>query len=503
MQNKKKRIGICKVTGFNLLIAGVLFINTVVFSQGIQEPNVAGAFYPKDTKELTSMIDGYLSETSFESIGGQIFALISPHAGYIYSGRIAAYGYNSIKARVYKTVIIIGPSHHYAFKGAVVYPQGSFRTPLGDVEIDNKFTQSLLKQNGTIVAKTEVFQKEHSIEVQVPFLQRVLTGFKIVPILMGESDFSTCQSLSELLKKAIGDRKDVFVIASTDMYHGYDYEEAEKIDGLTLQMLKNMDARGLYDGLMHKKLQLCGGYPVVTLLMLAKSLGHDKLKVLAQGNSARITGNMAKGVWTVGYASCVIDNPSQVSLSDQGEKNMLNVSQRNRLLQIARGAIETYLKTGKKLNLTETDPLLLQKMGAFVTLNKHKQLRGCIGNLVGTQALYLTVRDMAVEAAIGDPRFAPVEQDELKDIEIEISVLSAMEKVDSVEKIQLGKHGVLVRRGINSGVFLPQVAVETGWTKEEFLSNLCSHKAGIPADSWKDKSTELYIFTAEVFSEKE
>jgi AmmeMemoRadiSam system protein A len=142
-------------------------------------------------------------------------------------------------------------------------------------------------------------------------------------------------------------------------------------------------------------------------------------------------------------------------------------------------------------------------MGAFVTLNKQGDLRGCIGNLVGDKPLYLTIRDMAVEAAVGDPRFPAVELAELKDIKIEISVLSPLKRINSIDEIQLGTHGVLVRQGFHSGVFLPQVATETGWSKEEFLSNLCAHKAGLSPDAWKDKSLEIYIFTAEVFSEKE
>jgi AmmeMemoRadiSam system protein A len=141
-------------------------------------------------------------------------------------------------------------------------------------------------------------------------------------------------------------------------------------------------------------------------------------------------------------------------------------------------------------------------MGAFVTLHERGELRGCIGNLIANQPLYLTVRDMAIEAAVGDPRFPPVGLSEMKDIEIEISALSPMEKIDDPEKIKLGKHGVLIRKGFNSGVFLPQVAQETGWSKEEFLSNLCTHKAGLASDAWKDGSAEIYIFSAEVFSEK-
>ena len=180
---------------------------------------------------------------------------------------------------------------------------------------------------------------------------------------------------------------------------------------------------------------------------------------------------------------------------------MLNSQQRRKLLGIARASINTYLQTGKKIEISETDQVLQQEMGAFVTLNKNGQLRGCIGNLSASQPLYLTVKDMAVEAAVDDPRFGALTLSELKDIDIEISALSPLKKVDSADKIELGKHGVLVRKGYQSGVFLPQVATETGWSKEEFLNNLCSHKAGLSPDAWKDKNTELYIFNAEVFSE--
>lgn len=182
---------------------------------------------------------------------------------------------------------------------------------------------------------------------------------------------------------------------------------------------------------------------------------------------------------------------------------MLNKEERKKLLEIARKSIEAYLKSGKKLELSEKDPLLLKEMGAFVTLNKNGELRGCIGNLIGKKPLYLTVRDMAVEAALSDPRFSPVTLEELKDLDIEISVLSPMRKIDNPDNIRLGIDGVLVRKGFRSGVFLPQVATETGWSKDEFLSNLCSHKAGLAPDAWKDKDTEILTFTAEVFSEKE
>ena len=496
--NFKTRVlsfGICTLVLFCALCFDIC--HYFVYAQDIKEPNAAGAFYPADPVSLGQMIDSFIAAVNPQPVQGEIFALISPHAGYGYSGQVAAYGYKLIKDRPYKTVIIIGPSHQYGFGSISVYPRGVFRTPLGDLEIDSEFTQKLLQQDKEVYFDPEAFVREHSVEVQLPFLQKTLSGFKIVPIVMGDCPLYLCQKLAALLKEAIGKRKDVLVIVSTDMYHGYDYVEGEKIDNFTLSFIKNLDAEGLYNGLREGKLQLCGGYGTVSALILAKSLGHETVIVLDHTNSGAVSAKMEKGVWTVGYASCLIDQ------NKEGEVGMLNDKQRKKLLLLARNSIAAYLKTGKVPEVSENDPVLEKEIGAFVTLSEKGELRGCIGNIVGRQPLYLTIRDMAIESATGDSRFSSINLEELKDIDIEISVLTPLERVDSADKIELGKHGVLVKKGGFSGVFLPQVAIETGWSKEEFLSNLCLHKAGLNADAWKDKSTELYIFSAEVFSEKE
>jgi len=491
-----------------LIVSSFWFVDQPV-AQETKYPNVSGSFYPDNPTELNRMLDNFISQVIPGGNSMDIFALIVPHAGYGYSGSTAGFGYRAIKGRDYKTVVIIGSSHYYSFIGASIYPKGKFQTPLGTLEVDEEFAQKLLYQDKDIYFDPAAFKKEHSVEVQLPFLQKSLSGFKIVPIITGDCSLATCQRLADLLKGAIGKRKDVLVIASTDMYHGYDFQEAEIIDKLTLSYLKNMDGQGLYYGLREQKLQLCGGFGVVTTIALSKELGYNTLSILSYTNSAIVTQKKAKGTWTVGYTACLIGaRQSQGANTEdsrigKGEKEMLSPAQRKKLLQIARNSIKTYLSTGNKLKLSEDDPVLLKEMGAFVTLNRHGQLRGCIGNLVGRQPLYLTIRDMAIESAVGDPRFSKLTETELDEVKIEISVLSPMEKVDNPEKIKLGIHGVLVKRGFNSGVFLPQVATETGWSKEEFLSNLCSHKAGLNPDAWKEKSTELYIFTAEVFSEKE
>lgn len=516
----KNRYGIKNLTGKSFIFLCLIIIwslffhyelkgSYLLYAGNIKNPGFAGTFYPDDPKKLSKIVDDFLDNVDPKPLNGEIFGLICPHAGYDFSGKVAANGYKLIKGKPYKIVVILGTSHRYPFSGASVYPEGVFNTPLGEIKVDSEFTKKILNKDPEVYFIPEAFKSEHSIEVQLPFLQRVLTEFKIVPIVLGDCSFSCCQRIAALLKEAIGERKDVLVIASTDMYHGYDYDEATKVDNLTLGAIKNMDAQGLYYGLREEKMQMCGGFGVVTELILARELKHNMVKVLRQTNSAEVTARKIKGIWTVGYTSCAIDepraglNPAGVKQTSGKEKNMLNTVQRKRLLEIARSTIETYLKTGKKPQVNENDPILIKVMGAFVTLNERGQLRGCIGNLIGTEPLYLTVSNMAVEAATSDPRFNPLELSELKDIEIEISVLSPMERIDTPDKIKLGTHGVLVRRGFRSGVFLPQVATETGWSKEEFMSNLCAHKAGLAADAWKDKSTEIYIFSAEVFSEKE
>ena len=483
------------------LISGLLiilaFLGCFSKANAQQQPNAAGTFYPNDKTELLSLLNSLLDSVNLPPEDNiNIFAIIAPHAGYGYSGKTAAYGYKTIQGKPYKTVIIIGPSHYYHFSGISIYPEGSFQTPLGDIEIDKDFTSKLLSKDNDVFSEPRAFEKEHSIEVQLPFLQKTLTDFKIVPIVMGDCTLIMCEKFSSLLKEAIGGRKDVLVIASSDMYHGYDYTEAEKTDKLTLSHIENMDASGLYYGIRDGKLQLCGGFPAVSTIMLAKELGYNKTKLLNYTNSALVTGRKIRGVWTVGYSCLLIGNENKENTE------MLNNAQEKKLLDIARQSIKTYLETGKKSEISETDPVLTKVMGAFVTLHKDGQLRGCIGNIIGRQPLYLTVKDMAVEAAVGDPRFEPLDLSELEDIEIEISVLTPPEKISSSEAIKLSIHGVVLQQGPYSAVFLPQVASETGWNKEEFLSHL-AQKAGLSADAWKDKNTQFQVFEAIVFSEQQ
>ncbi|RLD14262.1 MAG: TIGR00296 family protein, partial [Caldiserica bacterium] len=313
--------------------------------------------------------------------------------------------------------------------------------------------------------------------------------FKILPIVMGQ-DPDSWRYLSEKLFCVLKDeKKEVLILASTDLSHYYEYEKACLMDKKLIDYIKRMDLEGLIKALNNGEVEMCGARAVLTLIKLMKEIGAKPV-FLKYLNSGDTSGDKSR---VVGYGAFVFVKGG----------GMLTEEDKITLLKIARRTLEEYLKTGKVPDFEIKSENLKRIQGAFVTLHKKGRLRGCIGNIIGRKPLWETVRDMAIESAVGDPRFPNVKYEELKDVDIEISVLSPLKKVSSPNEILLGKHGVLVRKGFNQGVYLPQVATETGWSKEEFLSSLCYHKAGLPPDAWKDKDTELYIFEAIVFDEKE
>ncbi len=481
----------------------ILILSTLLTSLAYaqtKQADLAGSWYPASSQSLSRMLSGFLEEASLKKIDGEIIGIISPHAGYIFSGPVAAYGYKSIKdiSNSIKTVIIIGFNHRMYHHGIAVCDFDTYKTPLGEVLIDKELTNELITKDEKIYALKRAFYDENSTEMQIPFLQVTLNNFKLVIIHIGEQSLENCKILSNALYEVLSQRDDFILIASTDLSHYLSYDKANEIDAYTISQIKKFDPVNLYiESSMKDHSLMCGYAAVCATLMASKKLGADSIEILKYANSGDITLDKRRAV---GYLSAAIVRHGQIK--EKGEK-MLNKEQKHKLIRLARQSIEHYLKTGQKLPVTETDAELLKNQGAFVTLHRHSQLRGCIGNLIGNQPLYLTIRDMAIEAAVDDPRFPPLNLSELKDVQIEISVLSSLDRVDNPDKIQLGIHGVLIKRGSRSGVFLPQVATETGWSKEEFLSYLCAQKAGLSPSAWKDKDTQIYIFTAEVFSEKE
>jgi AmmeMemoRadiSam system protein B/AmmeMemoRadiSam system protein A len=470
--------------------------------ENVRKPVIAGSWYPGDPGVLTRDIKEYLKKVPGNGVDGRVVGLISPHAGYLYSGQIAAYGYKLIQGQRFDSVIVIGPSHRSFFRGASVYNRGGYETPLGVVPVDVDLADRIIRHGGSIAFYPQAHLQEHSIEIQLPFLQVVLGQFSLVPIVMGDQDRRACQELAEAILKAVKGKK-VLVVGSSDLSHFHSYEKAVKLDRRVVDLIQKMDTDGLVRDLESGSCEACGGGPMAVTMLVAKKLGSTGVKVLKYANSGDVTGDTGR---VVGYLSVAFyaENPSgtRVSgkpvVSDKG----LGEDERKALLEHARRTIECRLQ-GKPLpDLSPASAAMQEKRGAFVSLKKQGRLRGCIGYIEARKPLAQTVGDMAVAAAFNDPRFPPLKREELADLDIEISVLTPLKKIDDINDIKVGKHGLYVVRGFYSGLLLPQVATEYRWDRLTFLQETC-YKAGLPADAWRDEKTEIYTFSAEVFGSRD
>ncbi|MFH0955958.1 MAG: AmmeMemoRadiSam system protein B [Candidatus Falkowbacteria bacterium] len=470
----------------------------------IRQPVVAGQFYPNEPGAITDKIQRYLKQTPGEKMSGKIKAVIVPHAGYDFSGLVAAHAFKQLEGQKINTAVVISNSHKAYFDGAAVDDSDAWQTPLGTVAIDKELADKLVKADSSIKYDSAVHTSDHPLEVEIPFLQTVLAGdFKIVPIMFGNKSDDTYIKLAQALKDNLGEND--IVVISTDMSHYPKYEDANKIDQETLETIKIGQVAKLADyvksvessGYTNEQTVLCGIDAVKTVMELAQLAGWDEIEVLKYANSGDAFGIGDKSR-VVGYGAVAFaQSQNENTTSTTGE---LNIEEQKILLEIAKKTVESFVATGKVPEFNITDERLQQKQGAFVTLNKDGQLRGCIGQMVSSdQPLWQVVRDMAVAACSEDGRFNPVSKNELNQIEYEVSVLSTPEPIDDWRKIELGKHGVIIKQGGRSGVFLPQVATETGWSLEEFLSELCWQKAGLSPSCYKNKDTQILTFTAQVF----
>jgi len=470
--------------------------------QDIKKSVLAGTWYPGDPERLRADILSYLAKVPGEKEGGTIVALVSPHAGLVYSGQVAAFGYRQIEGESYDSVIVIGPSHRAHFRGASVYDRGGFETPLGVVPVDVELAGALLARDEILAFRPEAFAQENSIEMQLPFLQVVLGDFTFVPIAMGTQDEDTCRRLAEAIVSAAGDRN-VLIVASTDLSHYHSYREAVAMDTELIDRIARLDVRAFLKALETGKGEACGGGPVAVAMMVAEKRGGAAVRILKYANSGDVTGDKS-GV--VGYLSALLYRPDgRQGKRESGEAGVslgLSRHEKETLLRSARKSIEARL-AGKPAPPPESESeRLKEKRGAFVTLKKDERLRGCIGYIEGRKPLLETVQEMARAAAFEDPRFYPVTSDEIRGLSIEISVLTPLVPVEDVGEIEVGRHGLYIVKGYRSGLLLPQVALEYGWDRETFLAETC-RKAGLKSDAWKDRDTKIYSFSADVFGEGE
>lgn len=485
---------------FTLLIALLLCSCARSYSEDIRKPAVAGAFYPADKDVLAKEVDDFLANAKKDDIKGKIIALIAPHAGYEYSGQIAAHSFKQLEGTNFKKIIIISPSHYVGFDGMSVYNKGAFETPLGLVGVDQELANKIIQKNKRFVFYPEAHQKEHAIEVEIPFLQRIYKDkdFKIVPIAVGNPESKDITILSDALYDAMNE--DTLLIISVDLSHYYPYDTAVKLDTNSTSAIERLDAQKMLEDINSHNSEIDAPIAVLGMIMLANRY-NAKAKIIKYANSGDVTGDKSR---VVGYSSIVVYIPDD--LQKKGDMIMkdeyLSKEEKTKLLEIAKFSIIEAVTGKRQFFPNVTEERLKENCGAFVTIKENNQLRGCIGYIQAVKPLYETIKDVAKSAAVNDYRFNPVGQDELGKLELEISVLTPLKKINDISEIEVGKHGLIMKKGFNSGLLLPQVATEYGWDRDTFLQETC-RKAGLSQDAWKDKSTEIYTFSAEVFGENE
>jgi AmmeMemoRadiSam system protein B/AmmeMemoRadiSam system protein A len=469
-------------------------------SAKVRPAAVAGSFYPADPAALTKMIDGFLAKATPPPLTG-VVALVAPHAGYEYAGQVAAYSYALLKGRKFDRVVVIAPSHYESFGFASVYDGAAYTTPLGQVPVDRAFAAKLAAGSKLIrlsgLGHTPTPDKpEHALEDQLPFLQRVLGQFQLVPIVIGDQSYETCRALGLALAKLIPGTN-TLIVASSDLSHYHPYNDAVRIDHKTLKAIEEWDYLSMarnFDPSVNVW-EACGGYPIIAAMIASERLGASQAKVLDYANSGDTAGDKTR---VVGYGAVAFVKP-QAGAGSAEAPFSLSAREKDELLKIARKSVETAVRDHKQYEYSPAGfDALAQERGAFVTLKEHGQLRGCIGYVSPFKPLYVTVRDVAAFAALRDTRFRPVSASELGALDYEISVLSPMRRVLDVKEIRVGRDGLIMKRGDIEGLLLPQVPVEEKWDRTTFLDETC-YKAGLSKNCWQSADTDIFRFTALVF----
>jgi AmmeMemoRadiSam system protein B/AmmeMemoRadiSam system protein A len=469
--------------------------------QKIRPSAVAGAFYPADPKELTQMIDDLLAEATPPPVDGEILAAVAPHAGYPYSGPVAAWTYAALKGHKYSRVVVIAPSHYVAFDFTSVYDGDAYTTPLGQVPVDKEFARRLAKMSSTIQLSDKGHQAtqdapEHSVEVELPWLQTVLGNFELVPIVMGNQSYESSRALGVALARMLRNDHDTLVLASSDLSHYHTYDNAETIDHKTLHALEAWDYLSMSRNFETRVWEACGGAPIVAAMIYAERLGANKAEVLKYANSGDVTSDHSR---VVGYSADLFVKSAHTA--DAVPPFSLTDAEKAELLAVARKSVEYMIQRNESYAPSPSPSETLDReYGAFVTLTEGGALRGCIGYTAPMKPLYMTVRDTAALAAVRDPRFPPVTASELPKLAYEISVLSPLRRVTDIEQIKVGRDGLLMKNGDSEGLLLPQVPVEQKWDGQTFLEQTCV-KAGMDRSCWKNENTDIFSFTAVVFNE--
>ena len=493
-------------------------INTVPMSrypesQKVRKPAVAGSFYPSSAKEIRSMLADWLHPAETGS-GTAPQALIVPHAGYVFSGEVAASAYNRIpRNHPYKRVFLLGPSHRVGFAGASVDTLYTCaETPLGSVPVDINVGKELIsKGEGAFLFRHDAHDREHCLEVQLPFLQMIFEEVPlIVPIVIGTQRLGILQQIAEVLAPYFTE-ENLFVISS-DFSHYPSYEDAKASDLFMAETITTGGLEAFLKGLSQVSKKgfagedsaACGACAIAVLLDMMDAQGRgqfDVEHVLYRNSGDSPYGDKDR---VVGYNAIVVSRiekkgPGKDSSSD----HLFDFSREEKERMIATARASIYSQLGVKFDGDDSPVGILKEKGygVFVTLHLDGRLRGCIGRFTSSSSLHATIREMARSAAFSDPRFPSLSRREAPSIEIEVSVLSPLKRISSIDEFKLGRDGIYMIKGSHHGTFLPQVAEETGWDTEEFLGHCARDKAGIGYYGWKD--AELYTYQTEVVNESD
>lgn len=475
-----------------------------------RKPAVAGTFYPATNKELKVELEELFANALQKKLNN-VGAIISPHAGYLFSGGVAASAFNQIdREREYERVFIIASSHRSSFPGASIYCNGNFEMPYGLEPVDTQLGAFLCSQNPSLFSSNPVHHsKEHSIEVQLPFINFILKPtYKVVPILMGNVTPQDCQSIAQALEPYYNS-ENLFIISS-DFSHYPGYEHARAVDKATMQAivsnnpvnLLNVIDQNASKGIKNLQTSLCGWSAVLVLHYLTRNNLFSSYHALEYKNSGdnALYGEMDS---VVGYWAIAVTRDNEVlhwiarrAIERAITEENLDVLEESHLTHLEKDSANLKAQVLKELGVDKIPDSFLQKCGVFVTLKKRGKLRGCIGYIQSESPLYKEVANVAVLAACYDNRFNKVVPKELSEIEIEISVLSPMRLINDIEEIEMGKHGIQIEKDGRSGLFLPQVGAETGWTRQEYLGHCARDKAGLGWDGWKE--AKISIFTVDI-----
>lgn len=482
-------------------------------SQDIRPQALAGSFYPQDTAELRGMLSNFFSlcqadKSVNDNSIKHIMGIVSPHAGYIFSGETAAKAYWQVKDKKYDLAIVIAPSHREYFEGAAIFDGDTYQTPLGLVQVDKSFAQ-LIPDGKNIVLSKKGHQVssdggEHSLEVQLPFLQYVQPGLPVIPIVMGSQDFLSTHRLVRRLAEVISEsKKRVLLIASTDLSHFHSEEEALAMDSALVRSFDSYDYFKMQLNCAMESWEACGAGPTAVVMQVCELLGANKSKSLYQCTSAACKYTKIDKNSVVGYFSGIIGNDG----TDRRELlPIFDEKDRADILSLARKSVESNIaKVNQNIDANALGEVFKEEFPAFVTINKRNgagefELRACMGHIIGSQNLRDEIISTARMASTEDNRFGAVNQSELSELKYDVTVLSRFKKIVDVNEIEIGKHGIYIRKGRNSGLFLPQVPVEQGWDIIKYLVNIC-YKAGLPHTAITEYDCEIYIFEAVVIEE--